>query len=250
MRVMQTRDAGRRPLPFEKSSAIELRYRRALRGVAKEVGRIIRVFKPETMEAARQARETLNHYAEIIRPWARETAHKIAHAINHQDAKVWERQSKEMSLALRKELATAPVGQELERFLDENVDLITSLPRQAGERVHDLTQEALLDSTRASEIKKEILRTGEVTTSRAELIARTEVARTASGLTQVRAESVGSEAYIWRTAHDADVRESHRAMEGKVVHWDSPPTLDDMTGHAGQFPNCRCYPEPIIPDID
>ena len=32
--------------------------------------------------------------------------------------------------------------------------------------------------------------------------------------------------------------------------WDSPPTLDGMKGHAGEFPNCRCYPEPVIPRLD
>ena len=39
-------------------------------------------------------------------------------------------------------------------------------------------------------------------------------------------------------------------MEGKFVSWDSPPTLDGMTGHAGEFPYCRCYPEPVIPKGD
>jgi hypothetical protein len=39
-------------------------------------------------------------------------------------------------------------------------------------------------------------------------------------------------------------------MEGKYVAWDAPQTLDMMTGHAGEFPNCRCYPEPVIPRED
>jgi uncharacterized protein with gpF-like domain len=37
-------------------------------------------------------------------------------------------------------------------------------------------------------------------------------------------------------------------MEGKFVRWDEPPTLDNLTGHAGALPNCRCRPEPVIPD--
>ncbi len=36
-------------------------------------------------------------------------------------------------------------------------------------------------------------------------------------------------------------------MEGRFVPWDEPPTLDGMTAHAGEFVNCRCYPEPVIP---
>ena len=61
---------------------------------------------------------------------------------------------------------------------------------------------------------------------------------------------MGSLGYIWRTARDGDTRPSHRAMEGKFVKWDEPQLLDGMTGHAGEFPNCRCYPEPVIPRGD
>jgi uncharacterized protein with gpF-like domain len=45
------------------------------------------------------------------------------------------------------------------------------------------------------------------------------------------------------------VRESHKAMNGKFVRWDSPPTLSDgTTTHAGQIYNCRCYPDPVLPE--
>jgi hypothetical protein len=37
-------------------------------------------------------------------------------------------------------------------------------------------------------------------------------------------------------------------MEGKFVEWGKPPTLDNYTAHCGEFANCRCFPEPIIPD--
>ena len=236
--------------PFKKSSAIELRYARSLRQVAREVGRIVRGYIPGLIESSAALNEALKHYADILKPWARVTASSIAQALNQQDYKTWQRQANEMSRVMREELENAPVGNELQRFLTDNVDLITSLPTDAGMRVHKLTQEGLADSTRASEIAKEIWNTGEVTESRANLIARTEVARTASALTEIRSESVGSEAYIWRTAKDADVRESHRRMEGKVIRWDTPPTLSDGTvTHAGQIYNCRCYPEPIIPDL-
>jgi SPP1 gp7 family putative phage head morphogenesis protein len=114
--------------------------------------------------------------------------------------------------------------------------------------VHELTLRGLENSSRASEIVAEIKRTGDVSIGRAKLIARTETSRTASVMTQARAQRIGSTGYIWRTAHDSDVRGSHKHMNGEFVRWDSPPTLDDMTGHAGCLPNCRCYPEPVIPD--
>uniref|UniRef100_UPI00255ADB8F DUF6883 domain-containing protein n=1 Tax=Pseudodesulfovibrio pelocollis TaxID=3051432 RepID=UPI00255ADB8F len=78
--------------------------------------------------------------------------------------------------------------------------------------------------------------------------ALTEVSKAGTALTRARAESVGSEGYIWRTARDGATRPSHRAMEGRFVKWSEPPTLDGMTGHAGEFPNDRCYPEPVVHD--
>ncbi|WP_265340329.1 phage minor head protein, partial [Salmonella enterica] len=84
--------------------------------------------------------------------------------------------------------------------------------------------------------------------SRADLIARTELGRATGALDQARALSIGSNGYIWRTAEDGDVRHSHREMEGKFVEWGRPPTLDGMTGHAGELPNCRCYKEIVFPN--
>jgi SPP1 gp7 family putative phage head morphogenesis protein len=134
----------------------------------------------------------------------------------------------------------------MQKALAEQVHLITSLPREAADRVHKLTIQGLTSGRRASEIAMEIAKSGDVTKSRALLIAQTEVSRTATALTQARAEYVGSVSYVWRTSRDAAVRPSHRRMEGKIVRWDQPPTLDGMVGHAGQFPRCRCFVEPIL----
>lgn len=169
--------------------------------------------------------------------------------VDARDRQMWEQLSDEMSRELRKEIRTAPTGARMQELLQEQVSLITSLPTDAAKRVHELTLAGIEDSTRAKEIAREIARSGEVSVSSANLIARTEVARTASTLTQARAEHVGSEGYIWRTAGDSDVRHSHKQMNGKFVRWDSPPTLSDgTTTHAGQIYNCRCYPEPVIPE--
>jgi SPP1 gp7 family putative phage head morphogenesis protein len=139
----------------------------------------------------------------------------------------------------------------MQSLLHEQASLITSLPLDAAHRVHEWTIRGLEGAHRPETIAAEIYRTGEVTKSRATLIGRTEVARTASKLVEVRAKFVGSEGYIWRTAGDADVRREHRALNGKYFRWDDPPVAgtNGMRYHAGQGPNCRCIPEPVIGDI-
>lgn len=205
-------------------------------------------FPPGDPAALPTIEQVLRAYAEALTPWATATAQTMLREVNRRDEAAWAENSRELSRALRTEIRTTPTGAAMQALLAEQVTLIKSIPLDAAQRVHRLTLEGIENSTRASVISKEIQRSGAVAESRADLIARTEVARTASTLTQARAEHVGSEGYIWRTSGDSDVRESHRDMNGKYVRWDSPPTLDKMTGHAGQFPNCRCYPEPVIPE--
>lgn len=161
---------------------------------------------------------------------------------------MWREHSRDMGVALRREIENAPTGEVLRQLQAEQVYLIKSIPLDAAQRVHDLATEATITSTRASEIAKAILASESVSESKARLIARTEVSRAASNLVQARATWAGSDGYIWRTSGDADVRPSHAAMEGKYVRWSSPPTLDNLKGHAGCLPNCRCFSEPMFPD--
>jgi SPP1 gp7 family putative phage head morphogenesis protein len=115
--------------------------------------------------------------------------------------------------------------------------------------VHELVTEARSGGKRFEEVAAQIKASGKVTASRATLIARTEASRAAVTFTQARARYVGSQGYIWRTAHDADVRPEHQEMEGVYVRWDKPPITDMKNPyHAGCGPNCRCFPEPVLPE--
>lgn len=194
----------------------------------------------------------LQRYAEALTAWAEATAARMLKDVEQVDRSTWAVMSLEMSEQLRREVQSAPTGQLLRQRLDEQVTLIKSLPLDAAKRVHELTLKRLESSERASELMKAIQATGEVAASRAKLIARTEVARTSSLLMQARAEYIGSTQYIWRTSGDSDVRSGHRAMNGKVFAWDDPPEVEEngryMRHHPGQIWNCRCWPEPIIPE--
>ncbi len=234
--------------PFKRSRRIEERYARELRKVAREIGRIVGAFPTGDPGSLPELQRTLAKYSDVIEPWARSVATNMLFESARQDERLWAEGTRAMSNALKIELRGAPIGQELRKRLADQVKLIKSLPTDAAQRVHTLTLEGLTSGARAKEIAAKILETGNVTAARATLIARTEVSRTSSELTMVRAQHVGSEGYIWRTSDDADVRDSHKRMAGRFVSWDKPPTLDGLTGHAGCLPNCRCYPEPVIPE--
>jgi SPP1 gp7 family putative phage head morphogenesis protein len=195
--------------------------------------------------------DMLNRYSALITPWATSVANSMVADVNRRNEVIWKRVGKEMGREIRRELATSPQGVVYREMMAENVELIKSIPTKAGERVHQLTTEALSTGRRAESISREIQASTGVTKSRARLIARTEVARTSANFHQARAMQVGSEGYIWRTSEDSDVRETHKAQNGKFIRWDSPPKTDKNLDpyHAGCGPNCRCYAEPIFPEL-
>jgi len=213
------------------------------------IGTIVKGINPDGSHLkASQLIKALVDYAKTIEPWAKSVANLMVAEVARRDREMWRKNSREIRQGLRREIENTPTGDVWAKLQDEQVQLIKSLPLQAAQRVHDLAEKAMLDGTRAKEIAAEILDTQNVTAARARLIARTEVARATSNFLQARAEFAGSEGYIWRTSTDSDVRESHAEMEGKYVRWSEPPTLDNLRGHAGTLPNCRCFAEPIFPN--
>lgn len=227
---------------------IEIRYSQQLRKVAGYVDAIVKGFDVNDPQSWPLIRASLNEYSNTLQFWAESTAGRIITDVALRDEKTWLIYAQDLSRGMRDQIRNTDIGAVYQQLLNEQVSLIKSLPLNAAQRVHDLSTRALIEGNRASDISNLIMATGQVTKARANTIARTEVSRASSVFTQARAENLGSEGYIWRTSDDLDVRPSHRAMNGKFVKWDEPPTLDKMTGHAGCLPNCRCYCEPVIPE--
>lgn len=239
---------------FVKARRVEREFGEQLNAVGKQIGVIVKGFAPTGVVPVNQRvalEMALQHYSNVLRPWAASVAKRMHAQVDTRDVKAWEELARQMGGTLRRRIMRAPVAVPLEDALREQVELITSLPLRAAERVHELTVEALFQSERAEYIAKQVLRSGAISSARARLIARTEVARTASLLTQIRAEHIGSEGYIWRTSGDSDVRPLHKKLEGKFIKWDKPPIAGENgeRAHAGQIYNCRCWPEPIVPDL-
>lgn len=223
-------------------------YAQQLSRLAKQIGQIITGYQPKDLNEASTLNDMLRRYAEALTPWATKVASDMLTEVNARDISAWRALGGEISKGLVREIMQAPAGEVMRALLAEQVTLIKSIPLDAGQRVHEWTLKGLEDSTRASEVAKEIMRSTDVSRSKAILIARTEVARTGSVLTEARAKHIGSDGYVWQTSRDGDVRQSHKEMQGKIVKWSDPPTLDGMKGHAGCFPNCRCWAEVILPD--
>jgi SPP1 gp7 family putative phage head morphogenesis protein len=237
---------------FSRAKIAGKAYERSLRAVAKQVGIIVRGMAPGPRVYPSALTAALQQYAQMLRPWAKSVAERMVAEVAQRDYKAWMSAAREMGSLLTYEITKAPIGERTRQLVEEQVELITSLPLDAARRVQSLAIESITATgARPAAIAEEILRTGQVTESHALLIARTESAKASSALTMARAEFVGAEGYIWRTAGDSDVRPLHRRLEGKFISFDDPPVAGENgeRAHAGMIYNCRCWMEPVLPDI-
>ncbi len=230
----------------------EARYSARLRKVAHYIETILRQFDANNPERNGWITRALTKYAEAIDPWARSVGESMIAEVAARDRKAWQEASAEIGRALHREIYHAPLGTVIRQRLDEQVRLIKSIPLEAAERVHRLTVENSYTGERFTTIADKIMEGGNVSRSKADLIARTEVGRTLTGITMARAESVGSTHFVWRTSNDYNVRPSHRALNGRTFRWSDPPVCDppDHRALPGSIWNCRCWSEPVIPDVD
>jgi SPP1 gp7 family putative phage head morphogenesis protein len=244
------RSSNQGPEDFFHSRRAEDEYARQLRKIGTHIGTIVNGFDVKGPADLPFLSVALDRYSQVLAPWAASVGRRMIADVAQRDEMQWKRHSRQIGRALRNEIRNAPTGAVLQQRLADQVQLITSLPTVAAERVHKLTLEGIANGTRPAEIAKEIARSGEVSKSRATLIARTEVGRTATELMKARALHVGSTMFIWRTAGDSDVRLTHRLLNGRSFRWDDPPECDPGY-HAlpGAIFNCRCWPVPILPDF-
>ncbi|MDQ7094204.1 minor capsid protein [Desulfosporosinus sp. PR] len=187
-------------------------------------------------------------------------AEKVVEGVLNANARSWREAARESSNgrliyeALRKELQ-GPVGNSVAIQIDRNAEIIRSLPLDISKQITKIISEESMKGRRSEDIAKDILsRFPDISKSKAALIARTEVSKTSTALTQARCENIDIPAYIWRTSEDSRVRSSHRHMDGVIVFWRYPPSPERLIGgknppepyHAGNIYNCRCYPQPLI----
>lgn len=271
---------------FQPSTTAERDFNKALKKVARVSGHIVEahahgadLIDPHVMDKA------LKDYAKLITPWAQRQSAKMLEKVQQSNKRAYKNKSKAIGTALNLGVAEKDVGEVARKLLNEQVALIQSIPLEAGLRAQKIAYQNFLKGTRAiadpavvqrllnerldliqfhnlsaaeggfgdNDLEEEMSRSMEVAINRATLIARTETARATASINQARAVSVGSNQYRWHNSGDGAVRHSHKIykgkpLQGKIFSWDDPPTLDDgMKGNPGEFPNCRCFAEPVFP---
>jgi uncharacterized protein with gpF-like domain len=261
------REGWQQRAAFLKVRRAEYDYARKLRRLASQLHDLVSVIGTENLEALEFA---IHRYIDAMRPWAQAVARRFVAEVARRDDKAWQTYSRTFARTLYQEIQQAPLGEALRMALQQQYDAILTLPNGMLEKIHDLIigeGGTLFSATRSDVLADRLTELGDYSKQRANLIARTETARVAGTLTQVRAQHIGSEEYIWRNVGDARVRPalslspatfaqlntlekgSHRKLGGTTQRWDSPPVVapNGVRAHPGQWINCRCFAEPVIP---
>lgn len=106
----------------------------------------------------------------------------------------------------------------------------------------EITQNTLRGNRSTAAIKA-ISENYGVSKRKAKFLARQETSLLLSKMREQRYKDAGSTRYKWSGANDERERPDHKALNGKIISWDSPPVTNKKTGarnHAGADYGCRC----------
>jgi SPP1 gp7 family putative phage head morphogenesis protein len=236
---------------------IEFEFRRQIQ---KLLDRYFRVPDTATLGQITQALADWSNLSNIFKEAALQIASRMATQLTVSNAKSWREaarvssRGREIYESLRYEMR-GPVGARVGEIVEENAQLISSIPEAIRESVNReilrLEQEGLRPEAIVQAVRE---RVPHLTRSRAKLIARTETSKAATALTRARSEDLGIQAYVWETSRDERVRPAHAMMQGVIVFWDDPPAPEKLAGipstlghyGAGNCPNCRCDAWPLL----
>jgi SPP1 gp7 family putative phage head morphogenesis protein len=194
----------------------------------------------------------------LFKQWAQALSKKMVTGLQVESVRTWREAASEGSRGkaifqqLQNELHNV-TGARVNQLIRQNAELISSLPLEVSQRLAAAIQKAQAEGKRfkGMDIGKYVTK---LTKTRIALIARTETSKASTALTRSRSEDLGLDWYIWRTSKDGRVRDSHRHMDGVLCSWSDAPNPEALKGirsklgayHAGDAPNDRCYPEPVV----
>jgi SPP1 gp7 family putative phage head morphogenesis protein len=130
-----------------------------------------------------------------------------------------------------------------------NIDLIASIPTEYFDKLQSTLEKNWQAGGRWEDLAEQIERVGDVTETRAKIIARDQTAKMNSAFNKARQASIGIGKYIWQTSGDERVREEHAELDGEVCSWDNPPVIHGEPLNPGEDILCRCVAVPYF-DLD
>lgn len=152
------------------------------------------------------------------------------------------------------------LGDTLAVAIQQNVELITSIK---NDFINDIGSNVFTNykkGFRHGELINEIRTRGNVSYSRAKLIARDQTAKINADFEEERNKKLGFDIYKWKGTGDARERDSHRVLNNMLCKYSDPTVYSDdegktwkkrksiggYIGKCGEDYQCRCLAIPYI----
>lgn len=154
------------------------------------------------------------------------------------------------NVSLKTSFITGEIEQQLAAGIQQNVELIRSIPEEYFLRVQGDVMRAIQSGKGEADILRTVEAAGGITKRRAKIIARDQTSKANSALTIARFKRLGIKKFKWlHSGGGKEPRPLHVAMSGNVYEIDNPPIIDERTGETG-FPgwliSCRCVATPVL----
>lgn len=134
-------------------------------------------------------------------------------------------------------------------WIADNVKMIKTIPQKTLDKMRDAIKSGFVSGESSKTIAEQIREAYNVDKRRAQFIARDQTAKLNAQITREQQADAGVDEYVWRTAGDSRVRDSHKALNGKRFKYGVPPVVDKKTGrraNPGQDFQCRCVALPVL----
>ncbi len=145
---------------------------------------------------------------------------------------------------------TPAIARALNEQLTENLNLyITRFVQEEIPELRRRVQENAFAGGRADRMARIIETSYGVSKRKAAFLAEQETSLLVSKFREQRYREIGSPSYTWSTSRDERVRPDHRALDGKIFSFDSPPITNRSTGarnNPGEDFRCRCVAIPVL----
>lgn len=245
--------------------AVAAKYREALSAliepmVADYDRALNRAAKPYTQDDESPSTSLSRILRDLDQKWsrrfgerARELTDQMLGRVNRYTGKALTQSLKEMSggLTLKTPDMPAALRDRLLASARENVALIRSIPTDYHKAVSNAVMRSISQGNFGNKsLFEAIQKTGQVTKSRAELIAVDQTRKVTTAMNTERMKAAGLKKFEWiHSGGGAEPRALHVRYDGQIFDMDDPPVIDERTGERGmpgQLINCRCKMRPVV----
>lgn len=248
--------------PIRNNIAIERKLKKALQGFTKEllksvtywsVAQVNKFTRGDLTNISVALRVEFN---DLLKAWnkkANKFSKRISQSVQRDIVTYVNSNLKEQSLKPIK--SNNNVKNALKADVLQNISLIKTIPQDIIEKYQVLLYNNILTLNQQGIIKavKEI---SNISLSRANTIARDQVAKSIENYKMAQCNALGFDYYVWNTSRDERVSKGnggHIHLHNRIYRYDNPTAIIDSKGTLGkpaQRVNCRCIATPLILDYN